>query len=275
MSSIPSLNIDRWLGVIRLFFTGLIGFLFLFPILYGLSVAFRPPANLLGNQPLIPTEITFEYWIIFLKRSGKQLLSSLLIGTGVSILTLLVSVPAAYAFARTEFPGRKFLFYFIIAVMLVPVVMLVVPVAQLWRNFGLYNTLTGIWLAVMVATIPVAIWILRDNFQRLPKNTEETARVYGCTRFQAFIRVILPLAAPAIIAVGFLNFLTAWNEFLFTNILTAPDGPRPAIAYLFSLMSVDATNSWTFILAGAYIISVPPATFYILSRRYLNKALNF
>jgi multiple sugar transport system permease protein len=256
-------------------FTGVIGVLFLFPILYGFTVSLRPPANLVGSQTLIPKEITFEFWILFFERAGQQLLSSLLIGTGVSILTLVISVPAAYAFARTDFPGRKFLFYFIIAVMLVPVVMLVVPVAQLWRDLGLYNTLTGIWLAVMIATIPVAIWILRDNFQRLPKNTEETARVYGCTRFQAFVRVILPLAAPAIIAVGFLNFLTAWNEFLFTNILTAPDGPRPAIAYLFSLLNVDATNSWTFVLAGAYIISIPPATFYILSRRYLNKALNF
>lgn len=263
------------MDILRVIITGLIFAIFVLPVIYALTVSVRPSSEVFGPFHLVPNEITVEPWMQFLADSGANFLNSVFIATGVSILTLIIAVPGAYAFSRQEFPGRKQLFYLVVLIMLVPGVMLVVPIVQIWRDIGLFNTVSGIWLALLIGEMPVAIWILRDNFQQLPPNAEEAAQIYGCTQFEAFIRVILPLATPAIIAVAFLAFLGAWNEFLFTNILTRSNGPTPVMVTLFSLLNADRATPWNYVMAGAFAVAIPPATFYLLSRRYLEDALSF
>lgn len=266
---INPLDIVRW--VLSLWFI----FIFIAPVMYALSVSFRPQSEVFGPPHLLPKNPTFEPYLLFFQDNAGKLLNSVLIATGVTILILLVAIPGAYTFARKEFKGRKVLFYLIILIMLVPEVMIVIPSVQILRDFGLYNTIPGVWLALMISGMPLTVWILRDNFQKLPPNAEEAAQIYGCTQLGAFIRVILPLATPAIIAVAFLSFLFAWNEFLFTNFLTTADGPRPAIVQLFVLMGGDRAVSWPYAMAGSFIVGTPPALFYLIARRYLNEALEF
>lgn len=159
--------------------------------------------------------------------------------------------------------------------MLVPSVMNIVPILVIWRNVGLYNTISGLWLAIMAGAVTISVWVLRDNFQKLPPNAEECAQVYGCSQFSAFVQVILPLANPAILAVAFLNFLQGWTEFLTSNVITTSNGPRPAIVVLFHLLSPDKTVPWPYIMAATFIIAIPPAVLYIIERRYLEDALSF
>lgn len=263
------------LDVIRWVITALLITIILVPVLYALSVSLRPQPEVFGPVHFIPHEPTLDPWINFISDNGRQLLNSVIIATGVSIISLLIAVPGAYAFSRLEFPGRTKLFYMIILIMLVPGIMLIVPILDIWRSVGLYNTVSGLWLALMIGAMPVSIWILRDNFQKLPPNAEEAAQVYGATQFGAFTRVVLPLATPAIIAVAFLNFLGAWNNFLFTNLMATSEGPLPAIVVLFRLLSPDKATTWPYALAAAFVIAIPPATFYLLARRYLESALEF
>lgn len=245
------------------------------PVSYALSVSFRPQSEVYGPVHFIPYEFTTNNYDIFLSEATGFLLNSVLIATGASMLILLVAIPGAYAFARQEFPGKSKLFYAIIFIMLVPEVMIIIPVAQIIRWIELYDTIFGVWLGLMIGGMPIALWILRDNFEKLPPNAEEAAQVYGCTQFSAFIRVILPLATPAIVAVAFLAFLSAWTEFLFTNLLSTQQGAWPAIVYLFSLLSPDFPIDWPFTMAASFVIALPPIVFYALARRYLEKALDF
>ena len=255
--------------------TGLLSFAILMPLIYAFAVSFWSSFELYAPPHLIPSSPTIRPWVLFLRDAGPYLMNSLLIAVGSSVLIISVAVPGAYAFARKEFAGRKMLFYLIVLIMLVPQVMIVVPTIQIIRWIGLYNTIPGIWLALMVGGMPIAVWILRDNFQKLPPNAEEAAQVYGCTQFGAFLRVILPLATPAIVAVAFLSFLSAWTEFLFSNMLTTSGGAQPVVVYLFSLMSPDAPIQWPYVMAGSFVVGIPPALFYLLAQRYLSESLEF
>lgn len=265
---------DVW-DVIRGFFILLLTAVSILPVLYGISVSFRPRSEVFGPLHFFPHEPTIEPYQNVIADIGVNLANSLLLATGVAILVLVISIPGAYAFARLEFPGRTFLFYLIVFIMLLPLVGMVIPILTIWSKLGLYDTIIGLWFGILPGTIPISLWILRDYFSKLPDNLEEAAMVFGTTRFGAFVRVVLPVATPAMIAVGFLAFLGGWNEFLFSNLLTTGQGPRPAIVVLFSSLSVDSTNDWPYLLAMTFTIGVPPAVMYIIARRYLEAALSF
>ncbi|MFC6799609.1 carbohydrate ABC transporter permease [Haladaptatus sp. GCM10025893] len=263
------------MDVIRWAITVIVSVIVFLPVLYAFSVSLRPRSEVFGPVHLIPYEPTIEPYLSFFADSSTYLVNSLLVATGVSMLILLIAIPGAYAFGRLEFKGRKGLFYAIVMIVLVPEVMLIVPVAQIVRWLHLFDTIAGLWLALLIGGMPIAIWILRDNFMRLPPNAEEAAMVYGCTQFSAFRKVVLPLATPAIITVAFLSFLSAWTEFLFTNMLSTPGGGWTAIVVLFSLMNPDHSPNWPLLMAASFIVSLPPIVFYGLIRRTLQEALNF
>lgn len=268
------LNWDFW-DVVRGFFIVLLTTISILPVLYGISVSFRPRSEVFGPLHLFPHEPTIEPYQNVFADIGVNLANSLLLATGVAILVLLIAIPGAYAFARMEFPGRTILFYAIVFIMLLPLVGMVIPILTIWNELGLYNTVLGLWFGVLPGAIPISLWILRDYFSKLPDNLEEAAMVFGTSRFGAFVRVVLPVATPAMIAVAFLAFLSGWNEFLFSNLLTTNQGPRPAIVVLFSSLSVDSTNDWPYLLAMTFTIGIPPAVMYIVARRYLEDALSF
>jgi multiple sugar transport system permease protein len=222
----------------------------------------------------IPSEITVQNWVEGFNSLKDNLVNSFLIATGVMVISMVITIPSAYAFGRKEFPGRKLLFYTIIVAMMFPYILLILPIADLWIQLGIYNTLPGLWIAYQVFVTPFAIWILRDYFQKLPHNLEEAAMVYGCTEAGAFYRVILPLAAPAVVAVGFLAFLTGWNDFLFSNFLTLGGGPIPAVVELYQLVHSGSGEKirWGSLMAQVFIVGLPPTALYIVARRYLTAA---
>lgn len=270
----PRVDLDSW-DILRGSLIFLVSAVSILPVLYGISMSLRPRSEVFGPVHFLPHEPTIEPYQNVLADIGVNLMNSLFLATGVAILVLFISIPGAYAFARLEFPGRRPLFYLIVLIMLLPLVGMVIPILTIWSRLGLYDTLIGLWFGILPGAIPISLWILRDYFQKLPDNLEEAAMVYGTSHFEAFIRVVLPVATPAMIAVGFLAFLGGWNEFLFSNLLTTGGGPRPAIVVLFSSLSIDSTNTWPYLMAMTFVIGIPPAIMYVVSRKYLEKALSF
>ena len=244
----------------------------LLPFLYALSVSFRTPADFYGNPIWIPSEITLAPWGRAFNELRGTLMNSAMIATGTAILSLLITIPGAYVFGRKEFPGKEIAFYTIVLALLFPYILLIIPITDIWNSLGLWNTIPGLWIAYQVFVTPFAIWILRDYFEKLPANLEEAAQVYGCTQFTAFSRVILPLSLPAIVAVGFLAFLTGWNDFLFSNLLTTGTGPRPAVVYMFVATAGGETTYWAELMASVLLIGAPPTALYMVARRYLTSA---
>jgi ABC-type glycerol-3-phosphate transport system permease component len=240
------------------------------PFLYVLSVSLRTPAEIY-QIVLIPETITFQNYIYVYDEFSGPLLDSLFIASGTALLSMAITIPSAYAIGRKQFPGRQAAFYVIILALLFPHILLIIPISDIWNGIGLYDTIPGLWLAYQPFVTPFSLWILRDFFENLPKNLEEAAQVYGCTEFSAFIRVILPLAAPAVVAVGFLAFLAGWNDFLFANFLTTGTGPEPATVELFKNVGGEL-KFWETLMAQALVVGIPPAVLYMIGRKYLAKA---
>ncbi|MFP8890433.1 carbohydrate ABC transporter permease [Natrialbaceae archaeon A-CW2] len=245
------------------------------PILYVISVSFRPQSEVYtATFQWLPQEPTIQPWVDAYDMLSEELFNSFLIATGTAVLSLLITIPGAYVFGRMDFPGKQPLFYGIVLALLFPYILLIIPIADIWATLGLYNTLPGMWLAYQVFVTPFALWILRDFFEELPENLEESAQVYGCTQFGAFLRVVLPLSMPAIAAVGFLAFLTGWNDFLFSNMLTTGTGPRPAVVQLFLSTGAGGTLEWPIFMAQTLIIGLPPAVLYLIANKQLSSAFN-
>ncbi|MCD2204554.1 carbohydrate ABC transporter permease [Halobacterium sp. KA-6] len=244
------------------------------PLLFILSVSFMPSSEFFGSPHVIPHNPTLEAWTSGFSELRDNLINSFLIASGTALLALAITIPGAYAFARKKFYGKKFGFYAIILAMMFPYILLVIPIMDLWNDLGLYNTIPGMILAYQVFVAPFALWVLRDFFENLPKDIEEAAQVYGCTQFTSFIRVILPLAAPGIVAVGFLAFLTGWNDFLFSNLLTTGTGPVPAVPVLYGTIGGGSGERvyWGKLMAETLIIGTPPTVLYLVARNYLEDA---
>lgn len=239
------------------------------PFLYVISVTLRPAAEL-WTVTLIPSTFSTELLETAFGRVDDLLWHSFLISSGTMVVSLLIVIPSAYVFGRLEFRGKSAAFYMVLLIIMFPFVLLIIPIAHNWFTLGLYNTVPGLWLAYQIFVAPFAIWVLRDYFAKLPKNLEESARVYGCTQFTAFIRVILPLASPSIIAVAFLSFLVAWNDFLMGGMLTSGIGPRPATVGLYlTIHGTAASVPWGLIMGETLIIGTPPAVLYMLARKSL------
>lgn len=240
------------------------------PLIYSLSVSFRSPSEYFNEGVyFFPKAFTLENWMGAIDAMGPYMVNSFIIALGTAVLGLLIVIPGAYVFGRKDFPGKTAFFYAIVVVMMFPYILLIIPIADLWGALGLYNTIPGLWISYQLFIAPFTMWILRDFFNKLPNNLEESAQVYGCTQFSAFVRVILPLSAPAIVAVGFLAFQIGWSDFLMSNMLTTGTGPRPAVVELYLQTSGGEIHNWGKIIAMAWFIGFPPSVLYLWGRRYL------
>lgn len=245
------------------------------PFLYALSVSFRPPAEYMSQSVYwIPKNPTLENWTTSIDRLSQPLKNSFFIATGTTLLSLLIVIPGAYVLGRRNIPGKRGLFYLIVLTMLFPYIILTIPITSMWYELGLFNTIPGMWIAYQIFVAPFAIWILQDFFRKLPTNIEEAAQVYGCSQFSAFLRVILPLSAPGIVAVGFLSFTIGWNDFLFANLLTTGTGPRPAVVTLYISTASGEGTLWGRLMAQTLIIGLPPLVLYMFGRRYITDAFS-
>jgi len=243
------------------------------PVIYAISMSVRPATQFFEPFAIVPSHIELKWWRQALSELAPLLQNSYIRAVGTSIIVLSISVPAAYTFARNQFRHKTKLFYAIVGVMLFPVTIVVVPFVVLFYRFNLYDSIIGLWFVDMIFTVPMAVWLLRDYFSDLPASLEEAAQVYGCTKFSAFVRVILPLAVSGILAVGFFVFVISWNEFLFANLLTGQT-TQPAIVNLNTAVSSEVNINWGRVMAKTLIISLPPAVLYLFARQSLTDMFN-
>lgn len=246
--------------------------LILIPYLYVIVTAFKPPGEIYETS-WIPSEISFEAWrdVFVINDFHVYLFNSLIAGIGSALLAVAISLPGAYIFARKEFPLRDPLFYMIVGTLIFPFILLIVPITITWIRLGLFDTFIGLWLAFQIFAVPYSMWILRGYFAQLPRYLEEAAMVYGCTQFQAFYKVMLPLAKPVIVSVLFLAFLQGWSDFLFSNMLTTGDGPRTASVAIYVSTAGGERVEWELLMVMTLITGIPPVILYMLAQRHLSK----
>ena len=198
--------------------------------------------------------------------------NSLFVSTVTTVLSVIVAVPAAYAFSRFTFPGRKFLFFAVLLRNMFPAVIFLVPLFILMRVLGLVNTHGSLILTYLTFGLPLAIWLLRGFYDNIPVQLEQAARIDGATRFQAFVLIVMPLSVPGIIATSIYSFIGAWNEYIFAYTflnkneqLTLPVG----IQRFFS----ENTTDFPGLMAASFIMSVPVVVLFLVLQRYFVRAL--
>jgi multiple sugar transport system permease protein len=198
--------------------------------------------------------------------------NSLFVSVVTTILAVVVAVPAAYAFSRFRFPGRKFLFFAVLLRNMFPAVIFLVPLFILMRWLGLVNTHGSLILTYLTFGLPLAIWLLKGFYDNIPFQLEQAARIDGATRFQAFLYIVMPLSVPGIIATAIYSFIGAWNEYIYAATfltkneqLTLPVG----IQRFFS----ENTTDFPGLMAASFMMSVPVVVLFLVLQKYFVRAL--
>jgi len=198
--------------------------------------------------------------------------NSLVVALSVVALNLLVAVPAAYAMAKIRFIGRSTSIYFMLTTRVIPDIALVVPFFLFIRTFGLLDHLGSLVITYLAISVPFSIFILVSYFESLPDELDKAARVDGCSRLQTLLRVYVPLALPALVAVVLFTFLTSWNEFLLALMFTQTPKSQTMPIVVASFAS-DFTISFAFINAAGVLAVIPPVVMAIIFERYIVSGL--
>ena len=186
------------------------------PFYWMVVSAFRRPQDQFDNSPL-PAVWSMENFSAVFKPDvgfGRALANSLVVAGTTTVLTLVVGTCTAYALARLRFRGKNLVLAVVIATSMFPTISLIVPLLKLFTDIGWINTYQAMILPSLSFALPLAVWNLSVFFRQLPFELEQAAMVDGCTRGQAFRRIIIPLAAPGVFTTAIITFITAWNEFI-------------------------------------------------------------
>ena len=190
--------------------------------------------------------------------------NSVIISTVAMLLTIAVDCPIAYAFAKIKFKGRNILFWLVMASMMVPFQVLIVPLYLQFNKFGLVNTLTAAILPRVA--LPIGIFILKQFYEEIPIALEEAAFIDGATRFRIFSTIIIPLGKAAMTTVIILSFINAWNDFLWPLIVINDTIKYPITVGIANFQGTHGTQ-YSLIMAGAVIASLPQLIFFLIFRR--------
>jgi multiple sugar transport system permease protein len=231
----------------------------LIPVAWIISLSLKPGGEL-NNGKFLPSSATFDnYSNIF---DQDIFTSALRNSIGIALISTFIAVvlatSAAYAIARLDFPGKRLLLGAALAIAIFPQISVVSPLFDIWRKIGLYDTWLGLIIPYLTFTLPLAIWILAAFFREIPWSLEQAAQADGATPFQAFRKVIAPLAAPGMFTAAILVFIFAWNDFLFAISLTSTNRARTAPAAIaFFQGSTQFQQPTGQIAAAAVVITIP------------------
>ena len=239
----------------------------LLPVAWIVSLSFKPVEETAGGSPqFLPKDPTLDVYREVLANPDFQraLVNSFGISLIATVLSVILATLAAYAIARLEFRGKRLVLSIALAIAMFPVVSLVGPLFDQWRALNLFDTWLGLIIPYMSFTLPLAIWTLSAFFREIPWEMEQAAQVDGATAWQAFRKVIVPLAAPGVFTAAILTFFFAWNDFVFGISLTSSIDARPVPAQLAFFVGPDQFNPPTSTLAAAAVMVTIPIVIIVL-----------
>jgi multiple sugar transport system permease protein len=255
----------------------------LFPFLYMLLLSVRPIDELLQNPGRLwggVSEWTLATYreVLTPAEDGGQgflrfLLNSAIVSAAATVLTLLVSIPGAYAVSRLRFVGRRYVHVLFLSVYLFPSILLAIPLFVLFTRLGLRGSLGGLTIVYIAQTVPVSIYMLRNYLSTIPESLEEAAAVDGYSRLQTLRKVVLPLAAPAVMANALYIFMIAWNEFLFALLFLVENRDDWTVSLGLAQLSGGIEVSKTVLMAGSVVLTVPIVVLFLAAERLLTEGL--
>jgi ABC-type glycerol-3-phosphate transport system permease component len=265
----------RWFGVAFIVLWSLV------PIYWTINTSLQTESQA-GSRPAhyVPPTPTLKNYASLLGGSGpysdqirRSTVNILIECASATIVTVLLSTLAAYAFARMTFRGRNVLFYTVLGTMAFPAYTTLIPLYRIMSTLGLVNTYTGIVLVYVSGFLPLATWVLHNYFVNMPVSLEEAALVDGASRLQVLRRIVLPLAMPGVISVALITFLFAWAQFLFPLVLSTDSSTQPLTVVIAALQGRHVVPSTLLNAAGVLAITVPALLALAFNRYIVNGLL--
>lgn len=255
-------------GVLALL-TALIGL----PFWWVFSGSIKLPQEIIARVPtMVPRSFTLQHYQKLFSASDYPvyLVNSLIVAASSTVLTLILAVPAAYAFFRLDFPGRALAYRGILLAYAFPSIVVLIPLFGIFAKVGLVDRLPALVLVNVAFALPFAIWMLRSFFAGVPKEIEEAAVMDGAPTFTVLRRIMIPLIAPGIASVGIFAFVTAWTEYVFASVLILSDARR-TLPVGFSGIIGQYQVDWGLLLAGAAVATLPViALFALIGRGFVS-----
>ena len=237
----------------------------LFPVFWLLMLSLKSPSTVSDGR-LIPSSWSFENFKSIFQQDvfTRALVNSIGIALISTVIAVVLASMAAYAIARLDFPGKGLILGGALAIAMFPPISIVGPLYNIWRNVGLYDTWPGLIIPYMTFTLPLAIYTLSAFFREIPWELEQAAQVDGATPWQAFTKVIAPLAAPGVFTTAILVFIFAWNDFVFAFSLTSTKAAQTVPAALSQFPGASQFQQPTGSIAAAAIVVTVPIVIMVL-----------
>jgi N,N'-diacetylchitobiose transport system permease protein len=241
-----------------------------FPVYWMVSTAFKPDDQINSLTPtwfsLRPTLDHFRdatarpfFW--------ENVRNSLIVVSVTVALSLVLAFLAAIALAKFRFTGRKLFIVLMIGIQMLPQAGLIIPLYIVLARYGQVNALAGLIITYMTFVLPFSVWTLRGFLIGIPRDLEEAAMVDGSSRLGAFVRILLPLVAPGLVATSVFAFITAWNEFIFAYVLMNDQSKQTATVWLSYFLGTSRNIDWGGLMAGSTLIAIPVVVFFVLVQR--------
>jgi arabinogalactan oligomer/maltooligosaccharide transport system permease protein len=246
-----------------------------YPVLQVVTISLRPADRLLSTSlEIIPDNATLKNYVaLFTERPFLLWMwNSLFVSLVVTLTGVALASTTGYAFSRFQFIGKKIGLLSLLTTQMFPATMLLLPLYIMLIQLGLINTFLGVIIIYTATALPFTIWTMKGYYDTIPYSLEEAARIDGCNQFQAFVRVILPLAAPALVITALFSFMTAWSEYIVaaqilqnSELYTLPLGLKS--------FEANMTTEWGLYGASSLVVAVPVVVLFLALSRYLVSGL--
>jgi N,N'-diacetylchitobiose transport system permease protein len=248
----------------------------IFPVFWMISTAFKSDDEIVSYTPtwfsLHPTVKHFRD-AIHTPFFWSDLKNSLIIVSATVGISIALAFLAAVALAKYRFAGRKAFIVLMIGIQMLPQAGLIIPLYVVLARYHQVNALTGVIVTYMTFALPFCVWTLRGFIINIPRELEEAAMVDGNTRLGAFLKILLPLAAPGLVATSVFTFITSWNEYIFARVLLNDQGKQTLTLWLSSFLGTGRQTDWGALMAGSTLTAIPVVIFFLLVQRRISFGL--
>jgi len=245
----------------------------LYPLLWMFLLSFKTSLQAFEYPPLFIFKPTLENYaeLFFNTDFNQYFMNSVIVSFWVIVFSFAIGVPAAYGLSRTRSALDRSTSIWILMTRMIPRISFVVPFFVVYVNFKMVDTKTGLVIAYLTFTLAFVVWMMRSFFDEIPIELEEAARIDGCSNFQTFLRIVLPLSGPGLTATAILTFIMSWNEFLWALVLTRTKAGTTPIAIV-NFIAYEGAE-WGKIAAGGTIVILPVLAFSFVVSKYMGKGL--
>ncbi|WP_119070490.1 carbohydrate ABC transporter permease [Aggregatilinea lenta] len=242
-----------------------------FPIYWMLVTSLTPAKEVFAFPPrLFPSSLTLDYYRDFFNKPEliRFFRNSVLVSSVTAVGSIIISSYAAYSFSKFRYWGRKSLMFLVLSAQMFPQALLLIALYLMFDSLGLLNSYWAVILAFTTFTLPLCIWMLKSYFDGIPNDLIEAAKVDGANQFQIIHRVLLPIAAPALVSTGLFAFIRGWNDFIYALTLAGPEKMTlpPGLVLFYT---GEFQTAWPNLMAASLIVSLPIVVGFLIMQRYI------